>query len=36
VLTDGYFFGAQPGTEGFFETLGYQRSLQSYARRKPR
>jgi GNAT superfamily N-acetyltransferase len=30
------FFGAQPGKEGFFERLGYQRSLQSYARRKAR
>lgn len=32
----GLFFGAQPGKEGFFEKLGYQRSLQSYARRKAR
>ncbi len=32
----GLFFGSQPGNEGFFEKLGYGRSLQSYARRKPR
>lgn len=32
----GLFFGAQPGNEGFFEKLGFERSLQSYARRKPR
>ena len=30
------FFGAQPGNEGFFEKLGYERSLISYARRKRR
>ncbi len=32
----GFFFGAQPGNEGFFEKLGYERSLRSYAKRKPR
>ena len=32
----GPFFGAQPGKGGFFEKLGYRRSLQSYARRKAR
>lgn len=32
----GLFFGAQPGNEGFFEKLGYERSFVSYARRKPR
>jgi ribosomal protein S18 acetylase RimI-like enzyme len=30
------FFGAQPGNEGFFEKLGYERSLASLARRKSR
>lgn len=30
------FFGAQPGNETFFEKLGYERSLTSFARRKPR
>ena len=30
------FFGAQPGNEAFFEKLGYERSLASFARRKPR
>lgn len=30
------FFGARPGRESFFEKLGYERSLASYARRKPR
>jgi ribosomal protein S18 acetylase RimI-like enzyme len=30
------FLDAQPGNEGFFERLGYERSLPSYARRKPR
>lgn len=29
-------FGAQPGNEPFFEKLGYERSLTSFARRKPR
>jgi GNAT superfamily N-acetyltransferase len=32
----GLFFGAQPGNEPFFEKLGYERSMVSYARRKPR
>jgi ribosomal protein S18 acetylase RimI-like enzyme len=32
----GLFFGAQPGNEGFFEKLGYQRSMAAFARRKPR
>jgi len=30
------FFGAQPGKEQFYEALGFERSLQSFARRKPR
>ena len=30
------FFGAQPGNEGFFERLGYERSMVSFCRRKPR
>ena len=30
------YFGAQPGKEGFYEKLGYERSLQSFFRRKPR
>jgi len=30
------FFGAQPGRGGFFEKLGYERSLLSFCRRKPR
>jgi GNAT superfamily N-acetyltransferase len=30
------FFGAQPGKEQFYESLGYERSLASFARRKPR
>ena len=32
----GLYFGAQPGNEGFFERCGFERGLQSYARRKPR
>jgi GNAT superfamily N-acetyltransferase len=32
----GLFFGAQPGNEPFFEKLGYERSMASYSRRKPR
>ena len=32
----GLYFGAQPGNEPFFERLGYQRSMTSFARRKPR
>ena len=30
------FFGAQPGNEGFFEKLGYQRGMTSFLRKKPR
>ena len=30
------FFGAQPGKEAFYESLGYEPSLPSYARRKAR
>lgn len=30
------YFRAQPGEEGFYERLGYDRSLQSFFRRKPR
>lgn len=30
------YFGAQPGKEHFYERLGYERSLQSYGRKKPR
>ena len=30
------FFGAQPGNEVFFEKLGYERSMISYVKRKPR
>lgn len=30
------FFGAQSGNEEFFEKLGYQKSMQSYIKRKPR
>lgn len=32
----GLFFGAQEGNEEFFEKLGYERSMTSFARRKPR
>lgn len=32
----GLFFGAQEGNEGFFEKLGYERSMASFARQKPR
>jgi ribosomal protein S18 acetylase RimI-like enzyme len=32
----GLFFGAQEGNEGFFEKLGYERSMASFAKRKPR
>jgi hypothetical protein len=28
--------GAQPGNEPFFEKLGWERSIVSYARHKPR
>jgi len=30
------FFGAQPGNEQFFEKLGFERGMTSYASRKPR
>jgi ribosomal protein S18 acetylase RimI-like enzyme len=30
------FFGAQAGNEGFFEKLGYERSMSSFVRKKPR
>ena len=30
------FFGVQAGNEGFFEKMGFERSLTAYARRKPR
>jgi predicted N-acetyltransferase YhbS len=30
------FFGAQAGNELFFEKLGYERSMISYVKRKPR
>lgn len=30
------FFGAQPGNEPFFEKLGYERSFQSFFKRKAR
>ena len=30
------FLGAQPGNEGFFEKMGYEPSMASYVRRKPR
>lgn len=36
VSPTGLLFGVQPGNEAFFEKLGYDRSLPSYARRKPR
>src|ERR1700722_985016 len=32
----GLFLGSQPGNEGFFERLGYEKGLQSYQRKKPR
>jgi GNAT superfamily N-acetyltransferase len=32
----GWYFGAQPGNEPFFEKCGFDRGLQSYSRRKPR
>jgi predicted N-acetyltransferase YhbS len=28
-----FFFGAQPGNQGFFEKLGFEKSIQSYAGR---
>lgn len=30
------FFGAQPGNEGFFEKMGYTRSMTSFQRKKKR
>lgn len=30
------FFGAQPGKESFYERLGYEKSMQSFGRKKPR
>jgi len=30
------FLGAQPGNEGFFEKLGFQRSMASFVKKKPR
>lgn len=30
------FIGSQPGNEEFFEKLGFQKSIQSYQKRKPR
>lgn len=30
------FFGAQPGNEVFFEKLGYEKSMQSYIKKKQR
>ena len=30
------FFGAQPEAEGFYDKLGYERSLQLFCKRKPR
>lgn len=30
------FFGAQPGNEGFFEKLGFIKSMQSYTKKKQR
>lgn len=30
------FFGSQPGKESFYERLGYEKSLQSFGRKKPR
>ena len=32
----GLFFGAQEGLEGFYESLGYERSLTSFQKRKKR
>lgn len=32
----GLFFGAQPGREGFFEKLGYTRTLAGFSRHKAR
>jgi len=30
------FFGAQPEAEGFYEKLGYEKSIQSFCKRKAR
>jgi len=30
------FLGAQPGNEGFFEKLGYKKSMQSYVKKRQR
>jgi len=30
------FFGARPHAEGFYEKLGYEKSIQSYSKKKPR
>jgi len=30
------FFGAQPEAEGFYEKLGYEKSLQSFGKKKTR
>ncbi len=30
------FFGAQPEAAGFYEALGYEKSLQSFSKAKPR
>ena len=30
------FFGAQPAAVGFYESLGYEKSLQSFGKKKPR
>ena len=30
------FLGAQPGKEGFFEKMGFERSLVSFQKKKPR
>jgi ribosomal protein S18 acetylase RimI-like enzyme len=32
----GIFLGAQPGNEGFFERLGFQRNLTGFCKRKDR
>jgi len=30
------FFGAQPDAAGFYEKIGYEKSMQSFSRKKPR
>jgi len=30
------FFGAQPNAAGFYERLGYEKSIQSFSKKKPR